>query len=115
MLITFEHKEIIGDKYVHIFKMDDDSIKEVETTQEDYEQLATPEHVDPTIEGGAWQSSGSRRKLDTPDGDLHDGECFGEDGRCLAQYNGSIITLDEDELVDGAIEQSILEEKIANF
>ena len=113
--LTFTQTNIIGDKYLNVFKMDNDTTQEVETTEADYKQLATSEHVDPTIEGGEWVSSNSRRKLDTPDGDLHDGEYFNDGGSLVAQYDGSIVSLTSEELVDGKVEQSIVEEKILNF
>ena len=115
MLITFTHKEIIGDKYIHVFKMDDDSINEVETSQEDYEQLATPEHIDPTIEGGEWITSHSKRKLDTESGDLSNGECFDDGDGCTVKYNDSLINLSQGDMVDGQVEESVLEEKTINI
>lgn len=66
---------IIGDKYVHVFQNALGEIYEVETTKEDYDQLATPGHVDPTPpEGFVWANSHSRKKYDTPSGDLEDNQ-----------------------------------------
>lgn len=63
---------IIGSKYFHIFN--DGNPIEVETTQEDYDQLATPEHIDPIYEGARWTGSYQRNKYDTSDGNLHTNE-----------------------------------------
>lgn len=82
---------VVGDKYVHCFVMNNADKVEVETTQADYEQLATANPVNPTIVGGTWWCSLKRRKVDTPSGNLDVGQywehpddgvvaCF-EDGR----------------------------------
>jgi hypothetical protein len=72
-----EKVNIIGDKYVHVFRSinNPNQILEVETTQEDYEQLATPQHKDPVPpDGFRWDGSIVRKKYDTPSGDLEDGQ-----------------------------------------
>lgn len=71
--------QIIGDAYYHRFIMNDGSIKDVETTREDYEQLGTPAHKNPTIKSGVWESSFATKKFDTISGKLEDGQ-YATDG-----------------------------------
>jgi len=79
-----EKVNVTGEKYVHYFKMNNDSIVEVETTEQDYLQLGQQNPVNPTIANGVWTHSMSRRKVDTVSGDLEKGQYFEE-------INGDIV------------------------
>jgi len=66
--------QILGTAYYHRFVMGDGSEQEIETTQEDYEQLGTDKAVNPILEGGTWNCSYATHKYDTPTGKLSVGE-----------------------------------------
>jgi len=66
--------QVVGNAYYHRFLMEDESIQEVETTQEDYEQLAGMNPNNPSIDGGTWVSSYATNKYDTIDGKLAIGD-----------------------------------------
>lgn len=65
---------IIGDAYFHIFQMQDGSQQERETTQAEYAQLGKPNPTNPTIAGGVWMGSQSRRKYDSESGRIEKGQ-----------------------------------------
>jgi hypothetical protein len=103
---------IVGRKWFNVFKMDDDSFKEIETTEEDFRQQSQKNPINPIIDGGIFHSSYERYKLDTPSGDLEDGQyCDNGDGYLL-KSGKFFISADKNELVNGKIQNSIVDEAI---
>lgn len=71
----------IGYSYFHRFLMDDGTWVEIETSEEDYRQLGSSDHTDPTIKGGRWNHSCERLKFDTEDGRIRDNQYSDIEGR----------------------------------
>src|SRR3990167_10880203 len=65
----------IGYAYFHVFRFQDGSLGQKETTEKDYKQLATPKHRYPSYPGAKWQCSFECLKFDAPDGFLPD-NCY---------------------------------------
>ena len=102
--MSLSKANVIGEKYIHVFNMDDGSLKDVETTQADYEQLAQFNHRNPTIKDGVWSHSTSAHKLDTPSGNLENGVYFEENGTFIGKVNGVVVfasSLEELETIYG--------------
>jgi hypothetical protein len=78
--ITLTKVNIVGMKYVHCFWKNDGTPVEVEISKEEYDQLATPEHINPTMEGAVWAGSMGKNRVDTLSGDLEEGQYFEEIG-----------------------------------
>ena len=79
MKIKLTKVNIVGEKYFHIFTMDDGNTEFIETTEEDYKQLGMKNPNNPVIKNGKWLKSFSKRKLDTYSGDLKPNQYF-QDG-----------------------------------
>lgn len=66
--------KFLGYKYFNVFKMDDNSIVEVESTEEEYKKLGEKNPINPVIENGTWSHSYERIYVDTPSGKMEDGQ-----------------------------------------
>ena len=113
--IPLQKVNVIGEKYFHSFEMEDLSIVEVETTGEDYAQLAGPDAVNPEIKGGKWVHSFSRYKFDTPDGDLGEDQ-YHENGLAYCMKRGNkFFVLNKEEVIDDQVEKVVLDEAETNL
>lgn len=63
---------IIGKKYVHVFRRSDGVLIEQETDAADYFQLGQPNPVNPSLPDCVWLNSHERQLFDTPSGDIED-------------------------------------------
>lgn len=108
---------VIGMKYVHCFKKNDGTFIELETTKEDYEQLATTEHINPTMEDAVWYGSMGKRRVDTTTGDLEYGQYFQDitsvvaklgDGKEYAKPTLQDILIKKEE-IDMAVNSGIIQ------
>ena len=77
--------------YYHRFLKDDGSIFRIQTTKEDYEQLATANHIDPNYPNMKWLSSFAGHYL--PIGYYAD-----EGSQILVNLTGQTIPIEKDEL-----------------
>ena len=89
--------------------MEDLSIVEVETTEEDYVQLGKKNPTNPTLKGGTWLHSYSCFKLDTPSGDLEDCQYCENGLNYMMKKGNEFFFLDKDELVDGQVDKVVLD------
>lgn len=106
--IQLQKVQVIGRKYFHVFDVDG-IVTEVETTQQDYEQLANANPVNPTIEKGNWKHSYARYKHDTTDGNLGENQyCDNLDGYLL-KNKGTFFYTKSNEIVDDKIDSQILD------
>lgn len=96
--ITLNLVNIVGKRYLHIFKMDDKSIKTVETTREDYLQLGKVDPKNPTIEKGVWLKSIEVPKFDTKNGDLSEGDYADDVDRFIGKKDGYILFIEKNEV-----------------
>ena len=113
--ITLTKVNVVGRKWFHIFKMDDGTVQEVESTETDYRQLGTKTPVNPTIVGGKWHASYERYKFDTPDGDLSEGQYCDNGNDYLIKAEGHFIQAKKDELVKDSIDKVIVDTAIAEM
>lgn len=67
MAIRLAEKNIGEDKYIHKFRLANDSVVEVATTQAAYDNLHV---VAPTLPSATWLCSSIRIGFDTPSGNL---------------------------------------------
>lgn len=110
--ISLQKVNIVGEKFFHKFEMEDSSIVEVETTEQDYRQLGQPNPTNPTIKGGKWLHSFSRFKFDTPDGDLGDNQYHDNGGSYFMKRGDKFYTLDKTELISDKVDQKVLDTAI---
>lgn len=94
---------VIGSKYIHNFKMNDGSIKQVECTKEEYENLAK---VQPNIKDGVWLSSVQKSKCDTKSGDLESGQYFDNGDHNLSKIDGNVMVFSKTDIVKGVLSDS---------
>lgn len=111
--ITLIKVNVIGRKYFHSFKMNDGTFVDRETNAEDYRQLATEQHIDPTIKDGKYHNSVELYKFDTIDGDLADGQYCDNGNGYLIKNGGYFIQAKKDEVVDSKIQTSVVTDAIS--
>lgn len=81
------------ERYFHKFRRKDGAVFEIETTEEDYKQLATVKHIDPTNPDGKWLNSYSGCRINT-------GEWTDEKGiQKLVNIDGNMIPTKNDLVV----------------
>lgn len=102
---------IIGDKYYHRFvNPQTGEYYEVETTQEDYEQLGQPNPTNPVTnkEGFEWQFSGKRKKYDTATGDLEDDQ-YADYQTVFVKVKGKAeVQVEPENIVNGTLDNKIV-------
>lgn len=113
--ITLTKVNIVGEKFFHVFEMEDGSIQQIETTKEDYKQLGTPEHIDPTIENGRWLRSYIRPKYNTVDGNIHEKEYVDDGQKLYLIVDGNELYAKREEVVDDKIETLIVNDAITKM
>lgn len=112
--IQLQKVQVIGRKYFHVFDIDGNLI-EVETTQEDYEQLGAQKPINPTIEKGTWKHSYARYKLDTMDGDLGENQYCDNGNNYLLKNEGKMFYAKLNEVVNDAIETQVLADALVDL
>ena len=80
---------IIGEKYVHVFKKDG-QISEDIITKKEYLSLSEPGAKSPAKKGWEWSLSKCCPLFDTPSGNLEDGQYADIDGKTLSNKEGKI-------------------------
>jgi len=105
---TLKEISVVGSRYINIFKMDDESIVKVETTESNYNQLNDSNHIDPTIENGVWDSSYSVNKYDTDSGYINNGEYVDNIDNYLVKYNDIIFFIDKENITNNEIDSDLL-------
>jgi hypothetical protein len=96
-------RNYLGEGYVHFFVNDETGEEAiVECTQEDYDALALPNAVNPTLKGHTWlQSHGKTIKVDTPTTILSKGEyCEFDGGAYVVPKDGKPGKVELAELVN---------------
>lgn len=90
MIRKLTKKEYLGEGYVHKFIHKNGEVKYVPCTKEEYDALALPNPINPTLKNYTWVCSGGGTiKVDNPDTMLGDDEyCELPDGRVLATLSG---------------------------
>lgn len=84
---------IIGKKWVNVFKMNDGTTKLKEITEDAYAKLAITNPVNPTIKDGVFLGAYGGLKFDTVSGDLEAGMFYQNGNDVRYKKNGSIKTL----------------------
>lgn len=102
--ITLTKINVIGGKFFHVFGMDDGGLKEIETTGQDYFQLGSGNPTLPSLNGGKWDSSFSRHKYDTVNGDMLNKQ-FADNGGggYLVKIDDEFLTVSKENITDGVI------------
>ena len=90
----------IGIWYWHRFQLPDGSLKLVETTKADYDQLKNPNFEVPKMAGAIWDSSVVCLKYDTLNSWLNNGEYFIEPQRAVFKHKGIEISCSPSDIVD---------------
>lgn len=81
MIVNLTKKNYLGVGYIHTFK-NADGVVNVPCTKEEYDALALPNAVNPTLEGYEWAgSSGGTIMVDNPDTLLKENEYCDYNGR----------------------------------
>lgn len=102
----------IGEKFFHIFEMNDGSTQEVETTEENYRQLGISNPVNPTIENGIWKNSYARIKYSSTTGDIENNQYADNGDGYITKIGNYFIQTSKEEITEDKIQQSIVDEAI---
>jgi len=110
MLLT--KVNILKPAYFHVFEKLDKTIFEVETTEADYKQLATPKHIDPIYPKAKWLCSYAFYKFNTASGKLEHGQYFDEFGKqYLICWNDIVDRFGKEDL--SKVSTLVVEDKFA--
>lgn len=106
-MTKYKKVKINGSKYFHIFRRTDGTDFQIETNGADYEQLATPTHIDPRHPDGIYIGSYARNRYDTVDGDLHPTQyALGDDPRFVEMFldDGDVHNVEREKMAsDGTL------------
>ena len=83
---------IIGQKWAHQFKKEDGTIFEVETTEQDYNDVSQQKILPPINENGVWTGGYCGTKFNTTSGNIEDGQYAFIGDRILAKVEGYRLT-----------------------
>ena len=105
---------IVGEWFYHTFEDSEGNLIQEETTEEDYRQLATPEHIDPKKDGYKWKYSYSDYKYDSPSGKMED-NTYADNGEHYRVVTNGIqeCALPKSEIVMNKISQVKIDSLVA--
>lgn len=111
--ISLTRVGVAGKKWFNCFVMNDDTLVEIETTQEDFEQQKGKNPINPIIENGNFHHSYERYKFDTANGDLNEGEYFDNQENYLVKVNNYWIRAGKDEIVSDQIDAKVVDDAVS--
>ena len=104
---------IVGDKFVHVYKNDIGEILEVECTENDY--LSIKQNGVPTKKGYVWEHSVKRPKYDTPSGNIEDNQyaLYGNTDKYFVKLPEKIeFEIEKDRIVSSQLDVVEIQDKI---
>jgi len=112
--VTLTKLNIVGEFFYHTFKDSNGIFIEEETTEADYKQLETPEHVDPKKKGYVWMGSYSDYKYDSPSGKM-EADTYADNGGCYRVLVDGMEKkdLEKSEIIDNKITRTKIDSIIS--